>query len=92
MPSVVSIENTPCQRFVKTTAMHSKKLARNATYDVVNSGILNRANEATSKFMARFYNQIHCLPSGPVLFSMRLAVRLFDTGFLDFVKHFSVRF
>jgi hypothetical protein len=72
--------------------MHSKKLARNATYAEVNTGILNRAIAASSKFISRFYNRIQCQLSDPVLFSMKLAVHLTDAGFLDFVKHFSMRF
>ncbi len=88
----VSIENDPCQRLVNTTAMQSKKLARNTTYAGNKPGMFMKANAAFSKLMYRLYNQTGCLPSGPVLFSMRLAVRSSDAGFLDFVKHCSVPF
>ena len=92
MPSVVSIDNAPCQGLVNTTAMQRTKLARNAIPAEFNSSNLNITDVASSKLMSRFYNQMQCQFSDPVLFSMRLAVHLTDAEFLDFVKHFSMRF
>ena len=72
--------------------MLSKKLAINATPAEVNSYIVSMANAVSSKFISRINNQIHCLPNGPVPSSMMLAVRSSDAGFLDFLKHCSMRF